>query len=597
MTPQLIFVKPVRYEIPAFQRPYIWTQTNQWEPLWEDVSNLAATLFEENNSSAHFMGAVVFQQRGHASANVEIRIVVDGQQRLTTLQLLIDAIQEILERREYARPAKRLFGLVENDESYCEDDDRGPLKIWPTINDREAFRHVMSNELPADNYRDTSLARAHAYFSAQAELWLDSFPDEEGQRLKAAEALERVVRNYLELVVIDLGEKDDPHVIFETLNARGTPLLPSDMIKNKILYTAGIPNTGHSNQQARQATKLWRFHEDWWREMVGRGHQRRPRIDIFLNNWLTLRNCSETKAHDEFRVFSSYADNLQERGETIESIAFDMGMIGEIFRDVDQRRRTDIGTFLYRRNVMNVGAITPLLLWLLSSEVPHDEISRSLQVLDSFLVRRVICGMSARGYGRLFVRLISELQDQRPKPVDQVISGYLGRQTAAVGLWPSDDEILNRFLETPLYSWLTRGRLRMILEGIEDELRTEMAETSLLTHDLHIEHVLPQAWQQYWPLSEQTADMQSAVVDRERAIHTIGNLTLVKGKLNSALSNAPWPEKKRTLEKHSVLFLNKDLLTHAPELWNEQAITQRAKRMHKAAIRVWPHAATFVTEL
>ena len=324
--------------------------------------------------------------------------------------------------------------------------------------------------------------------------------------------------------------------------------------------------------------------------MVGRGHQRRPRIDIFLNNWLTLRNCSETKAHDEFRVFSSYADSLQERGETIESIAYDMGAIGEIFRDIDQRRRMDIGTFLYRRDVMNVGAITPLLLWLLSSEVPPDELSKSLKVLDSFLVRRVICGMSARGYARLFVRLISELQDQRPKPVDQVISDYLGRQTAAVGLWPSDDDILNQFLETPLYSWLTRGRLRMILEGIEDELRTEMAETSLLTHDLHIEHVLPQAWQQYWPLSEQTTDMQSAVIERDRAIHTIGNLTLVKGKLNSALSNAPWHEKKRTLEKHSVLFLNKDLLTHAPELWNEQDITERAKRMHKAAIRVWPHA-------
>jgi len=104
---------------------------------------------------------------------------------------------------------------------------------------------------------------------------------------------------------------------------------------------------------------------NWWTKEVGRGSQRRPRIDTYLNHWLTLRTETETRAHEEFREFDKYAHKRREAGETIEDVARDMGAIGALFRDIEDIRRKDIAPFLELRGIMNAGAVTPLLLWLL----------------------------------------------------------------------------------------------------------------------------------------------------------------------------------------------------------------------------------------
>lgn len=597
-TPQQIFGLPIRYEIPPFQRSYIWVQEHQWEPLWDDVNNIADALIKEDQNDgriSHFMGAVVFQERSHPTAGVDTRIVVDGQQRLTTLQLLIDAVQEVFEQQNYKNPADRLSTLVANAESFLNGDRDKAFKVWPTIQDRRAFQHAMRNDLSSYEYRDSQIVKAHNFFKSQVEIWLDDLRVENGQCLESAvEAMDKALRERLELVVIDLGTSDDPHVIFETLNARGTPLLPSDMIKNLILDRAQVGNAD-DEQSTQRFKRFWDFGDKWWREDVGRGHQRRPRIDVFVNNWLTLRNRSETKAHDEFRAFKDYTDKQEDQGTTIDEIALDLNRIGEIYHAIEERRWEGIETFLDRRRIMDVGVITPVLLWLLSSDVPQLPLTRSLKSLESFLVRRMACCMNARGYNRLFVPLISRLQDSGPNRADETIVDYLAIQTTSTTLWPNDQALLSQFIEAPLYWSLTQGRLRLILEGIESELRTEKAETQSVPPDLHIEHILPQGWQQNWrlPLSNHEEDENAAIERRDRAIHSIGNLTLVNKKLNSSLSNAPWEQKQKTLYDHSVLYLNKSLLKCAPDLWDESAIVERAKHLHEIAVRVWPHAKAF----
>ena len=572
--PQSLFVRPVRYEIPAFQRRYVWKQEEQWEPLWDDVEKLAQSIMDSDPTEAHFMGAIVLQQKQFPAGTMERRIVVDGQQRLTTLQLLLDAIQEVLEDRGHSDPAKRLAALVANREEYCDGKPDHAFKVWPTVVDRVAFRHAMSNELPATDYVASRIVQAHEYFKGQAGQWLDRFPDETGERDRAAHALEKAVSN-LEIVVIDLGDSDDPHVIFETLNARGTPLLQSDMVKNKILHDAGLG---------------WPFdQDDWWTQEVGRGMQRRPRIDLYLNHWLTLRNRAEVKNYDEFRAFEKYADARVRAGSTIQDVAGDLGVLGRIYRDVEQVRRADIARFLDRRNVMNVGQVTPLLLWLLSAGVPPARLANCLRALESFLVRRVVCGYSARSYGDLFVRLIARLAGDSADNADRILVSYLGEQAAQAALWPGDEELRERFMTAPLYQYLTRGRLRMVLAGIEEELRTNKAESREVPGNLHIEHVMPQAWHLNWPLPDDVAGDGETVAKRDRAIHTIGNLTLVNSRLNSSLSNAPWGSKRKTLADHSVLFLNKRLVNEGPEVWDETAIERRAKWLHEQAVKIWPH--------
>ena len=262
LSPKALFQKTIRYTIPSFQRRYVWTQDDQWEPLWEDVSNTADDYLEKFDSSAgdrvkaeqetvrHFLGAVVVQQVNTATRDVERREVIDGQQRLTTLQLLLDAVQYVCEKHEIRGVATRLSKLVTNDKSVVGDED-DIFKLWPTTSDREAFRHAMHNGLAADDYENSLIVQAHEYFQLQARHWLG--PDPELLEVRA-EALETAITGMLQMVVIDVGPKDDPHVIFETMNARGTPLLESDLIKNYV--------SSKSNQD-----DIWSdLDHNWWRQ-------------------------------------------------------------------------------------------------------------------------------------------------------------------------------------------------------------------------------------------------------------------------------------------------------------------------------------------
>ena len=535
--PQRLFVQPVRYEIPPFQRKYVWKRDEQWEPLWDDVEKLAQSILEEGRTEPHFMGAVVFQQRQFAAGTIERRIVVD----------------------------------------------------------RGAFRQAMRNDLTAIGYADSGVVQAHEFFKGQAEQWLNRFSADGSAQDQAASALEAAVSTNLEIVVIDLGDSDDPHVIFETLNARGTPLLQSDMVKNKVLHDAGIGLRDDDAEISEEEKTLWPFGQDsWWAQEVGRGLQRRPRIDVYLNHWLTLRNRAEMRPYDEFRAFDKYAQSQLEDGaaieKTIKDVAADLGELGDVYRDVEEKRRADIGEFLDRRNVMNVGVVTPLLLWLLSEDLPTVTLANCLRALESFLVRRVICGYSARSYGELFVGLIEKLAAASTANADSVVVAHLSEQTAQANLWPGDGELRDRFVTAPLYQYLTRSRLRMVLKAIEAALRTNKAETDEVPSNLHIEHVMPQTWQPHWPLSVNAKDHE-AIAHRDRMIHTIGNLTLANSRLNASLSNAPWKNKRKTLSDHSVLFLNKRLVNKGPKIWDELAIEKRAKWLHKRAVAIWPHGA------
>ena len=358
--PQQLFAQPIRYEVPDFQRRYVWKQDEQWEPLWDDVADLAQSLMEDG-AEAHFMGAVVLQPASFPTGGPERRIVVDGQQRLTTLQLLIDAAQEVLADRGHSGPAMRLLALVQNPEAFYDGDEDNAFKVWPTAVDRAAFRHAMHNELSSTEHSASRIVQAHDYFKEQVGQWLDGFGDPAEAPIRAATALEEALRTKLELVVIDLGGSDDAHMIFETLNARGTPLLQSDMVKNRILHDARIKRADDDDDRSRDEQQLWPFDNDWWNKEVGRGLQRRPRIDVFLNHWLTLRNRSETKPYNEFRVFGEYAD-ARPKKETVRDIAKDIGDLGQIYRDLEELRPESIASFLERRNAMNVGVITPLVL-------------------------------------------------------------------------------------------------------------------------------------------------------------------------------------------------------------------------------------------
>ena len=581
MNLQTLFQKPVCYQVPVFQRPYVWSDQEQWDPLWADVQSTAEGGIQtlDEPPVAHFLGAIVLQQQPHRSSEIESRVVIDGQQRLTTLQLLLDAARGVFERRGYEVQKRRLSNLVFNGDEYWDDDEDNKFKVWPTDSDQEAFKYTMNSSVPtADDYAESRIAQAHAFFETQIEQWLNERP-EDGDI--SARALQDTLAHRLEVVVIDLNRDEQPNVIFETLNARGTPLLHSDLIKNMILLQAGI------GVDSDRATELWGFTDEWWREEIRIGRSRRPRIDIFLNYWLTMRTSQDITLDNVYPEFRKYHENLKET-DAIGMIASDLSRVGQKYRDIEEVNNLDISTFLRRRKVMETSANTPVILWLLTSGIPQEQIKKGLLALESHVVRRMVVRISTAGYNLLMIRLIQRLKRTDKRFAGDTIVDYLKNQTATFGRWPDDSELEDAFVNKPLYRLLTRARLRMVLEGIEEKLRTVRSESQDVPCRLTVEHIMPQQWRKSWPFPSGDTE---AGDNRDTLVHSIGNLTLVNRRLNSSLSTAPWQEKRAAIAQHSTLFLNKMLIDEAPLLqWDEDEIMARGRRLFQVAISIWPYA-------
>jgi hypothetical protein len=593
-----LFQKDIRYLVPVFQRPYVWNQEDQWEPLWDDVRNTAERYLdeldhvgEENRGAAqqqapvHFLGAVVVQQQQTGAAEIEARHVIDGQQRLTTLQLLLDAAQEVLEGLAVGAEARRLSRLVQNDDDFIGGDPDSAFKIWPTNVDRDAFRHAMTNGLSVDGFAETAIVQAHEFFQLQIREWLSPSSTEFPQRVHA---LEIALVALLQMVVIDLELVDDANVIFETLNARGTPLLASDLIRNLILHRA---RESGLNPEEVSKDHFEELGKGWWREDVRQGRLVRPRVDVFLNYWLVMRTSEEVQASEMFPRFRKLSDGHTD----VLAIAEEISTSAKVYRRIEETRdSTRLGLFLYRWEVMQTGVVTPVLMWLLShhpAALETDRLERVLLALESYLVRRMVCRMTTKDYNHLFLELLDHLERGGPSMADESVIQFLAGQSSDARLWPDDRQIEDVFETLPLYRLLTRGRLRLVLEAIENQLRTTKAESQDCPRGLTIEHVMPQGWRTHWKLDMPMGDdRDKAEFSRDRIVHSMGNLTLVNDRLNPAMSNSEWSVKKDALANHSVLFLNKSLLDSSVPDWDEAQISTRARALAKLAAAEWPSA-------
>lgn len=591
-----MFEPSLRYLVPPFQRRYVWTQDDQWDPLWADVEASAEKCLERRHLSAnqggsnipgdeadHFLGAVVVQHEPRPVSELQVRNLIDGQQRLVTLQLLLAAIESVF--AEYQHPAAtRIKELVRNREAYVGGDRDLAYKVWPTTSDRDAFRTAMESKLLGKVKKgEFPIITAARFFADSARAWIEEVPRQSKVRI---DALEEAIQAHLKMVVIEIASTDDEHVIFETLNARGTPLLVWDLTKNFIMNQA---KEAEIDSNKLQQTHLEDFDDSWWVEEVRGGGAARPRVDTFLNYWLIMRTVEAVESKDTFRQIQNY---VTEGKETIEAIAADIGWVGSTFRELDEDddKSTSMGTFLYRWRTMGARVLTPVLMRLLSSEPPRQQLEASIHHLESYLIRRMVCELTARGYYDLSLGLLKRLEASPEQPVDQVIRAYLHEQKTDRYRWPTDNDLLDAFRNSPLYRRLPRARLRIVLEAIEEGLRTSQSDAGELRRGLTIEHVMPQQWQESWdlPAGTDSEDDEDPAQRRDHIVHSIGNLTLVNKRLNSSMANAAWPEKRDALDQHSTLFLNKDLLSHSSDSWDEANIDARARRLCGIAIQLWP---------
>ena len=586
-----LFSGPVSYRIPQFQRPYAWREDSQWMPLWEDVRSVAERQLKRgvnDRVKPHFLGAIVLQHRKSSTGEVIKRLVVDGQQRLTTLQLLIKAAQQVFQQFNYTDRVTRLQILTENHESHWGNDSDNETKIRQSNrNDQKAFQEAIRvTFLDADgNY--WPITTAFKFFKEKVDAWL-----EDGDDISIrADALEETLTKHLQIAVIDLDEDEEPHVIFETLNTRGEPLKQSDLVKNTVMYEADVVD------EAKEADRLWgMFEDEWWRRSTGERGLDRINVDRFLNQWMIVRtrsNVAPNRVAADFRNFLS-DKNTRDTLTNVHAVAEDIKNMGVIYKRMVEFRDPDTETFLRRMRAMNVSVGMPVLLWLRTLGMPKNHFDRCVEILESYLVRRMLCGLPVQGLHGYFIGLLDKLHEVRDVNYYGTIANYLENPTSSAFVWPSNRMVLEQLTQAPMGG--TVARRKMALEAIEINLRSDKAELLGATDKLTIEHIMPQRWEAYWPLSPDKSN-QANVDVRNGLVKHFGNLTLVTGKLNTSLSNAPWDDKQKTLYKHSSLFLNKELLNAYSNRWDEDTIRERSKRLAEITTRIWKPSEYFATTL
>lgn len=584
-----IFGQERRHLVPLFQRPYVWNAEEQWDPLWEDLMAIVQRLLRRQETRPHFLGAIVLDQVPKPTGHIEVRLVIDGQQRLTTIQLLLTAFRDVCGSLGFDRHQRSLEKLTINDDPLKDEPDE-VFKVWPTNADQASYRQVMLAGDPqtlcqryGHKTKVPSLEHpvldGYLFFHRRTHDWLVESEESRDARL---EALYQAVREYLRLVVIDLGPEDDAQLIFETLNARGTPLLPSDLVKNHLFHraqTRGIPLDPLYEQ-------YWRpFDEDatYWRKELGRGHARRARIDTFLQFYLTV------KLRDEVPVghlYTAFRDRLVQLSDDPEVHFADLTLHGKVYQSFDQRLLAEEDArFFERLEVLGLASPYPFLmdLFLLLSE---DEEQRRtvLRDVESFLVRRLFCQLTTRGYNRFFIDLLLQLHEGGRTPAERV-RAFLLASKAESARWPSDEEFRAAWCSVPAFKVFTQNRIRMALEALECQMRTGKSEIITTGEKPTIEHLMPRKWRAHWPLPPQ-GDPIEVAAERDRLLDTMGNLTLVTRKLNSALSNGPWGAKLPDILFHSALALNRELTRH--QSWGEESIQQRSDALFQHAVRIWP---------
>lgn len=600
LTPQKLFEHQVRYVIPVFQRPYVWKIEKQWEPLWDDVRAVAEELLDAKASVGtqpvppHFLGAVVLDQQSSPSGYISIRHVIDGQQRLITLQLLLNAVRQVVTDHGRPKDAALLATLVRNPE-HVVDSDEELLKVWPITQDRKPFIRAMDNDHDND-LGEHLINQAINFLRDRITAWAlaPEMPQPATERLQA---LTMALAQHLKLVVIDLEPGDNAQAIFEALNDRGSPLLAADLVKNAVFQAAEKQGLDVDDLNQR----YWSTLDDaYWREEQRQGRLNRPRIDLFLNYWLTMHGARVVPSD---RIFTEFRDHVLASTNDVRPVLEELRVDSTSYRELAHQPAFSVpGTFHYRIiEVMGIAATMPVLLWLMrpASNIPSHARDTALRALESWIIRRALCRFTLADTNSLMVELLSQLRDMAADDVGTATERYLAGQRGDSRRSPTDREIIDSLANLRLYKvFVPRRRARMVLEALEDDLRSPMAEDAHCPRGtLTIEHVMPQNWLQHWDLRSAG---DAAADERDATIHTLGNLTLITGKLNPHISNNPWLSttadgktilgKRDALNQHSLLRLNNHLVTHHPDEWNDDNIRTRGHHLAERITTIWPHS-------
>ena len=525
-----------QYIVPLFQRSYSW-EREEWNVLWEDLVDLCSM----DTPRTHFVGSIVTMPTMSVPEGVAKYLLIDGQQRLTTIFIILALLRDKAKENDQKELAEEINNtLLVN--PYKKDMDY--YKLQPTQGDRLSFHNII-HALPIE--AKDKITNAYQFFERKIR---QSHID--GQLLK------KIISNNLSTVSIVLDPDDNPHLVFESLNAKGRPLSQSDLIRNYFFMRI------HVNEQDSIYNELWKPMQD------SLGESLTECIRHYLMKSGPIVKQSE--------VYFSLKE-LVIRGEAIDYLT-DLARFAkyyEILLYPEKEPNVLIQQALKRLNRLEVTTAYPFLLNCYHDYIQNiisiDEFVRSLKIIENFMIRRFVCNIPTMGLNKMFPALYSQVQNNNLGNFVEAMKKVL--QTKG---YPKDIEFRSRLMDASLYSRGERvTRTKLILESIE-EFYSHKEQVPF--HKLSIEHLMPQTLTEYW----QNHLGEDWEITHDLLLHTLGNLTLTA--YNSELSNDDFESKKIRLGK-SHLEIN-EYFANKPS-WKRKDIEERAAYLSDIAAKIWPY--------
>lgn len=622
ITIQNIFQDRRQYCVPFYQRAYVWTLRDQWEQLWDDIRDKAEVRFAKGKVTPHFLGAVVLDpQPRDGLIGVDVLHIIDGQQRLTTLQFVLGAVLLTLRRAGFENLMSVVTACARNGNPETMRNVAVEIfKVWPTFRDQRAFTLALEantldelrKRFPLNFTKTGSLKQVGAdhppalaalwYFTICFENWIGADPERKADR---AEALILAILRDLKIVSILLDPEDDAQVIFETLNGRGAQLHATDLIRNYLFMRAD--RDGADSQMLYD--KQWSpFESAYWAEDQRRGRMKKPRLE-----WL-IHASLQAELHEEIdlsRLYFEYRRFVTQNEEPLPARdqLLTLTKYAQHYKElVAGSGDMPIARFGRRIAPYDITTLHPLALMISTSPATDEEKSEMFGDLVSYLVRRAVCGLTAKNYNNVFIATLRQLHSAGINP--GVLRSLMAASTGEASRWPEDAEFRSACLTAPLYfGRVETPKIRAILTELEAFLRTTVRSEEPVLPDLSqldVDHIMPRSWVSHWPLSDGTSatgaetatvellsrsgmplnDRQKQISDRQAGIATLGNLSLLNLSVNREAQNFVFVKKRDLLIANTNLRLNIPLISLPT--WDEAAIAKRGEQLADAAVKIWP---------
>jgi uncharacterized protein with ParB-like and HNH nuclease domain len=543
------------FVIPVYQRNYDWSKAN-CRQLFNDLLDVT-----KNKRKSHFFGSIVYLYNDENEENGQEFMIIDGQQRITTLSLLMLALVHIQE--ECKKDEILDINLIKNEYLFGKYNKKEKVKLKPVKNDAAALKTLFDKN--TKQYTNSNIVTNYLYF--KDELLNIDIP------------LNEIFAAIKKLDIVDIKLKtseDDPQLIFESLNSTGLDLSEADKVRNFILMKLPI------DRQIEYYEKYWNVIEK----------NTKYNVSNFIRDYLTYK---EKKIPNINKVYFVLKDFILNNDLSTEEILQDLLIFSEYYNCIIEANHPnkEINEILKYLNKLDITVAYPFLLDVFHDYYKNKIISDHcllsiLLIIESFLVRRLICEVPPNALNKIFMTLgrdIKNFDDYKEKYID--VLKYILLQKRSNQRFPSDEEVNEKMLFKNLYNMNSKNNMH-ILERLENYKNREVIDLQKLLAEgkLTIEHIMPQTLSNTWR-NELGADYENIHLTY---LHTIGNLTLTA--YNSEMSNKSFSEKK-SIEGgflHSKLYLNDYIKKQ--DAWNKTTIMERANILIKKSLEIWQSCKT-----